>query len=67
MLFVLDQLTVWTKIGHGRKPNGRKQEWTKSFGPKPVGRKEVERKLGARFILPGVPNVTCYFEFPTTS
>ena len=27
---------------------GQKQDWTKSFGPKPVGRKDVERKLGTR-------------------
>ena len=27
---------------------GRKQDWTKSFGPKQVGRKQVGRKLGAR-------------------
>ena len=28
---------------------GQKQDWTKSFGPKPVGRKGVGRKLGARY------------------
>ena len=27
---------------------GQKQDWTKSFGPKPVERKGVGRKLGAR-------------------
>ena len=47
MLFVLDQLRVWTKtdwtkISHGRKPNGRK-----AFGQKQVERKQVGRKLGA--------------------
>ena len=26
---------------------GRKHDWTKSFGPKPVGRKCVGRKVGA--------------------
>ena len=35
MLFVLDKPTVWTKtvlikIGNGRKPNVRKQDWTKT-------------------------------------
>ena len=29
---------------------GRKQDWTKIFGPKQVGRKQVGRKLGARYI-----------------
>ena len=30
---------------------GQKQDWTKSFGPKPVGQKGVGRKLGARGII----------------
>ena len=29
---------------------GLKQDWTKSFGPKPVGRKGVERKVGLSVI-----------------
>ena len=28
---------------------GRKQDWTKSFGPKQVGQKQGGRKLGARY------------------
>ena len=27
---------------------GQKQDWTKGFGPKPVGRKGAGRELGAR-------------------
>ena len=33
----------WKNVLFGRKPNGQKQDWTKSYGPKLVG-----RKLGAR-------------------
>ena len=29
----------------------QKQDWTKSFGPKPVGRKEVGRKLGTHMYI----------------
>ena len=32
---------------------GQKQDWTKSFGPKPVGRKGVGQKVG----LPYLPMV----------
>ena len=32
----------------GENRIGQKQDWTKSFGPKPVGRKGIGRKLGAR-------------------
>ena len=48
MLFVLDKLSVWTKIDHGQK-----QDWTKSFGPKKVGRNQAGRKLGARSVNNG--------------